>query len=123
MEGLTFREATEAEKPYLAQRLAETEGEQVSLEHCWVAEQDGKLLGLLAARLVWQIEPLFPEVINTATRSRASLGMYIVAENWIRKQPVHWFFAVTRSAAVKRWAKKLGWFRQYSGAATFVKTL
>ena len=125
MARLTYRAATPGEKAYLAQRLTETEHEVVSLEHCWVAERDGQLLGVLPARLVWQLEPLvvFPEVTNTLTRSRAALGMYIVAENWIRQQPVHWFFAVTRSRAVQNWAGRLGWWRMYRGAQTFTKHL
>lgn len=110
---------------YLRQRLSETEHEQVDVLHCWVAEENGLILGMLPGRLVWQLEPLilFPEVTNTLTRSRAALGMYLTAERWIQQQPVRWFFVVTRSRAVQGWAKRLGWWRMYRGMHTYVKHL
>jgi hypothetical protein len=127
---VTFREATEDEKPYLLQRLSETPHEQVSLEHCWVAEQDGKVLGMLPIRLVWQAEPLivFEEVTNSMTRRRAMLGLYIAMETWLadrsrNKSGVHWYFAVMYSRCVQSWAKRLGLWRIYKGSQTFVKHL
>jgi hypothetical protein len=127
---VSFREAREDEKPYLAERLSQTEHEQVSLEHCWVAEQDGKLVGMLPIRLVWQAEPLviFPEVKNNATRRRAMLGLYITMETWIgdrvrNTSGVHWYFAVMYSRTVQGWAQRLGLWRIYRGAATYCKHL
>lgn len=127
---VTFREATEDEKPYLLQRLSETPHEQVSLEHCWVAEQDGKVVGMLPIRLVWQAEPLivFPEVKNGMTRRRAMLGLYIAMETWLadrsrNKSGVHWYFAIIRRRSVQPWAKRLGLWRIYQGAHHYVKHL
>lgn len=129
---MEIRQARAEEIPYLKQRLAETEGEQVDLDaaRVWVAVEGEKIQGLLSARLVWQVEPLliFPEVRNTMTRRRAGLGMYRAFENWLadptqNRTEIRWFFAVTRSKAVKQWAKRLGWLRQYAGAHTFLKYL
>lgn len=127
---VTFREALEDEKPYLKQRLSETDHEQVSLGHCWIAEQDGKLLGMLPIRLVWQAEPLivFSEVTNPMTRRRAMLGLYIAMETWVADRlrnttGVHWYFAVMYSRTVQGWAQRLGLWRIYKGASTFVKHL
>lgn len=126
------RQALAEEIPYLKERLAETEGEQIDLDiaRIWVAVEDGKIIGMLSARMVFQLEPLliFPEATNAHTRRRVGLGLYRAVESWIgsrekNRTGIHWFFAVTRSHAVKGWANRLGWFRQYQGAATFIKHL
>lgn len=126
------RPARADELPYLRTRLAESEHEQVDLDaaRVWVAEEDGRVVGLLAARMVWQIEPvyLFPEVTNKVRRSRAFYRLYRAFEAWLadraaNRSGVHWFFAVSYSSAVKAWAARMGYHRIYKGAATFVKHL
>ena len=126
------RPARAEEIPYLKEMLAKSEHEQVDLDlaRVWVAEDEGKIVGLLAARMVWQIEPiyLFPEVTNKLSRSRAFYKMYRAFEAWLgdrsrNKTGIHWFFAVTYSPAVKAWAERIGYHRMYKGAATFVKHL
>jgi hypothetical protein len=126
-----IRQARADEIPYLRERLKETEGEQIDLDtaRVWVAVEGKQILGMLSARLVWQAEPLiiFPEVNNTMTRRRAGLGMYRAFEKWLpsieNRTGIRWFFAITRSKAVMGWADRLGWFRQYKGAATYLKHL
>lgn len=129
---MEVRQALASELPYLKERMAETHGEQIDLEKArvWVAVEGGEIVGVLPARLIWQLEPLlvFPEVENKITRSRAGLLLYRSAEKWLgdraqNRTGIHWFFAITRSKAVKRWADRLGWFRQYRGAQTFLKYL
>ena len=59
---------------------------------CFVAEQDGRLIGLLVARLltepvsIWQGEPLlvFPEVENVSTRRRAMYLLWREFEQWLQ---------------------------------------
>lgn len=126
---MEIRQARAEEIPLLAQRLAETEGEQVNLNtaRIWVAVEDGVILGMLPLRLVWQAEPLliFPEVQNTSKRRRAGFGMYRAAIAWLgstdNKTGIRWLFGITRKKAVAGWLAKLGWHRQYKGAQTFIK--
>jgi hypothetical protein len=129
---MEIRQARAEEIPYLKSRLAETEGEQIDLDtaRVWVAVENNRICGTLSLRLVWQAEPLliFPEVTNKMTRRRAGLGMYRAMEKWLadptqNRTGIRWFFAVTRSKAVQKWSKALGWYRQYRGAATFLKYL
>lgn len=127
-----FRQARAEELPELKRRLEQSGGEVIDLEaaRVWIALEDGQMVGMLSARMCWQLEPLivFPEVKLKATRRRAGLGMYLEATRWLgnrleNKSGIHWFFAITRSSAVKQWADRLGWLRQYRGAATFLKYL
>lgn len=129
---MEVRPATGDEIPFLRAQLKKTDCEQIDLDQAriWVAVEDGVLIGMLSARMCWQLEPLliFPEHENTITRSRAGLMLYRAAAKWLgdrnlNKTGIHWFFAITRSKAVKGWAQSLGWFRQYRGAATYIKYL
>lgn len=94
---------------------------------CFVAEKDGKLVGMLPMRLWWQFEPLliFPEVKNKATRGRACYGLYKAAENWIsgplNGTGIYRAFAITRLLAVRSWARKMGWLHNYKRAPLFIK--
>ncbi len=132
MEGLSIRHVEPKDFESLRQRLKENHSEALDLERmpCWIAEDDGKVIGVLGARLVWQLQPLliFPETKNKITRSRACFHLYRVATAWLgnrdlNRTGIHWFFAVTYSKGVKAWAKRLGWFRQYKGTAFFIKHL
>ncbi len=129
---MIFRPAAPDELPELQRRLDATDGERIDLETtpAWVAERDGEILGILPARLFWNLEPLviFDEVTNRLTRSRAALGLYRAAEAYLadpmrNRTGCHWIFCFTRSDAVKGWANRLGWLRQWKGAAAYVKCL
>jgi hypothetical protein len=119
--------------PYLQQRMKELGSEFIDLNKTpsWVAtDDDGTILSVLPARLVWNLEPLliFPEVTNKLTASRAALGMFRVAEAWLRdssknRTGITWYFIKTRSEAVKDWAQRLGWFEQWRDATFFIKHL
>jgi hypothetical protein len=122
-----IRTARVDELEYLNSRI---EGEKVELRGnpVWVAEQDGKIIGLIAARLVWQIEPMtvFPEVKNKMTRRRVTRELYRACSAWLGNRDlngtgVHLAFGVTRNRAVLQWAKAMGWLRTYKGAAIFIK--
>jgi hypothetical protein len=124
---LIVRTARVDELEYLKGRIV---GEQVDLNATpvWVAEEDGEIKGLIALRLVWQIEPLqvFEEVQNKSKRRRISRELYRAAASWLSDKDrnatgVYRAFAVTRDAAVLRWAKALGWLEQYVGAKLFIK--
>lgn len=106
------------------------EGEEIDLHGTpvWVAEEDGKLLGMVALRLVWQIEPLtvYPEVENHMTRRRVGRELYRTAASWLADRErnatgIYTAFAVTRDAAVMGWVKAMGWLEQYIGAKTFTR--
>jgi hypothetical protein len=122
------RLATLKEIPELLQRIKDSGGVFVDLNRTpvWVAVDDGKIVGLLAAELVWQFEPLlmFPEIKNKAVRRRACYRLYRAAESWMRNDNptgIYKAFAVTRSVPVMGWAKTMGWLRQFRGAALFIK--
>lgn len=116
------------EIPELLQRIQDSGGVFVDLNRtpCWVAVEDGKIIGLLAAELHWQFEPLLVfEVTNKSTRRRAAYNLYRAAEAWIQGPQnitgVYKAFAVTRFFAVRDWAKKLGWYHQFKRAPLFIK--
>jgi hypothetical protein len=121
------------EIPLMHERMREQETEFIDLNTtpAWVAEDEqGNIIGILPARLVWNLEPLliFPEVINTITASRASLGLFKAAEVWLSDRTknttgIYWYFIKTRSESVKQWASRLGWFHQWKGADFYVKHL
>jgi hypothetical protein len=125
-----IREARAAEIPWLKTKLEESGGELVDLEaaRVFVAVEDGALLGMFALRMVWQGEPLliFPECENRIKRSRAGYLLFRAACEWLRdrnRTGIGWFFAITRSEAVKAWAPRLGLLEQYVGATTLTKCL
>lgn len=127
---VTVRHVVLEDIPWLTEKLKACDSEELELHRmpCWIAEEDGIPIGILGARMVWQLQPLliFPEAKNKITRSRACYRLYEAAVAWLGNRElngsgVHWFFAVTRSKGVKAWAKRLGWFRQYKGTAFFIK--
>lgn len=110
--------------------MGRMDGERIELHGTpvWVAEQDGKIVGMIAARLVWQVEPMtvFPEVTNEMTRRRVTRELYRAAASWLGDRDrnatgIYTAFAVTRSAAVLGWSKAMGWLEQYRGATLFTK--
>jgi hypothetical protein len=124
-----IRQARAEELPLLAVRLAESGGEQIDLQtaRVFVAVEDGQILGMLSLRMTWQAEPLLLFGENTQKRRRAGIGLYHAMGAWIQgpdnRSGIRWLFAITRKKAVMGWLGKLGWFRQYKGAATFLKYL
>lgn len=132
MPGVEVRQARADEIPYLRKRLAESSHEEIALDRAraWIAVKDGAIVGVLCARMVWQMEPLylFPECENKITRSRAMFRLYQIAESWIGDRTrnltgIHWFFGITRSKEVLKWADRIGYRRVYEGAAMLVKHL
>jgi hypothetical protein len=129
---MEIRQARAAELPHIQARLEAENSEDIGIDtaRIFVAVEDGQILGVLAARMVWQLQPLviFPEVRNKAKRRRAGLGMFRAAQEWLgsrslNRTGIHWFFAVTRSRPCMGWLKSLGMLRQYRGTAHFLKYL
>ena len=123
---MIIRQATLNDLQALQWWLEESGGETFDLREsaCFVAEEDGQILGMLPLRPMWQAEPLLVRGAAKMQNSRAALLLYREAENFIRATPgPKWIYAVTRSKHVKGWAARLGWFRQYKGAALFIKYL
>jgi len=128
-----IRHVTPEDVPYLHERMKQLGSEFIDLNKApaWVSvDEEGTILGILSTRLVWNIEPvlIFPEVKNKMTRRRAFRGMFKAAESWLSDRTrnttgIHWYFIKTRSAAVKKWAVRCGLFRQWKGAAVFIKHL
>jgi len=124
------RLATLSEIPELLQRVKDSGGVFVDMYRTpvWVAVEDGKIIGLLGAELVWQLEPLliFPEVKSKAVRRRACYRLYRACEAWMQGPEnitgIYRAFAVTRMFAVRGWAKKEGWLHQFKRAPLFIKT-
>lgn len=127
---MEIRQARGEELPELKQHLKDSGGEEIDLDlaRCWVAVEGGRIVGMLPVRLMWQMEPLLLFEGSKTQRSKAGLLMYRAACEWLadrgqNRTGIHWFFAVTRSERVKKWAERLGWFRQYRGSAMFIKHL
>lgn len=124
------RLATVDEIPELLQRIKDSGGVFVDLWRTpvWVAVEEGKIVGLLAAELTWQFEPLliFPEARNKAVRRRACYRLYRAAEVWMCDPTqnitgIYKAFAITRMVAVRGWAKKMGWGHIYKRAPMWIK--
>lgn len=124
------RLATLAEIPELLRRIEESGGVFVDLYRTpvWIAVEGEKIVGLLAAELTWQFEPLlmFPEIDSKAVRRRACYRLYRAAEAWMcdpRRNitGIYKAFAVTRKFGVRGWAKKMGWYHQFKRAPMFIK--
>jgi hypothetical protein len=122
------RLAKAEEIPELLERIKASGGVSIDLHRtpCWVAVEDDRIIGLLAATPYFQLEPLlvFPEIKSKATRRRAGYGLYRAAEQWLTSDNgsnVRWAFATTRSAASAGWLAKLGWHPQFLGAKFFIK--
>ena len=127
---MEIRQANFDELPELKERLKESGGERIDLDSArvWVAVRDGEIVGMLSARLCWQLEPLLLFEGSRMQKCRAGIGLYRAAERWLadkskNRTGIHWFFAITRSEQVMSWAKKLGWFEQYVGAKTYLRYL
>lgn len=127
---MEIRPARFEDIPDLWKWMKESGGEEHDLTQAivYVAIEDGRKIGFLATRMVWQIEPLLVrQDVPTVKASRAALLLYRAFEAWLKGPQnttgVRWFFAVTRSEAVKGWARRLGWLRMYRGAETYVKHL
>jgi len=127
---MEFRQARAEELPELKRRLQESGGEHIDLDaaRVFVAVEGGKVIGMLPLRMTWQAEPLliFPEVDHTHKRRRTGIGLYRAALAWLgdssqNRTGIRWLFGITRKQACKVWLQKLGWHRQYKGAATFIK--
>lgn len=125
---VTTRKATVEDVPAILAYMNAAPHAKVNFTEAWVSEEGGKIIAVLTGRLVWQLEPLIVtgESTNVITNSRGALGVYKAAQEWIedpKRNPttIRWFFCVTRSEAVKRWAIRLGWAKTYEGATTFVK--
>ena len=127
---MEVRQARAEEIPFLKLKLAESGGEQIDLDRAriWVAVENGEIVGMLPARMVWQLEPMLVFSKNKITNSRACYGLFAAAQAWLadrnlNRTGIYWFFCVTRSKAVKAWAGRVGLLRQYKGATTYIKYL
>jgi hypothetical protein len=129
---MNFRLVKSEEIPYLEQRMKELGSEYIDLSTApaWIAEdENGVVLGILSSRLIWNLEPLliFPESTNKITSSRAAVGLLQAAESWLRSPAngtgIRNYFVKVHDERVKRWASRLGWFRQWVDASFYIKHL
>jgi hypothetical protein len=143
--GGGIRQATKEELPYLQQRINESKEEKVRLYieveglngkeivplvMIWVGVQDGKLVGQLPLRMIWQAEPLmiFPEVKNKSLKRRIALGLPRAMESFIgdrsvNKTGIYSYFFVTKGRLWAKLARAFGCLRIYKGCMTFGKDL
>jgi hypothetical protein len=129
------RPAREDEIPYLEQRLAETKEEKVNLRQAmvWVAEQDGKIVGMTCMRLIFQVEPLmiFDDArasLPKSTIRKAVYGMAKEMETWVADRSrnttgIHSYFAVIKDKTFKALARHWGLLRIYADCETWGRDL
>lgn len=96
-------------------------------------DRDGLTCGLIAARMVWQVEPLilFPEFERTSPKAAMKRATYSLAraiEQYIgdpvrNATPVKFFFAVieNRNPRMQDLARHIGWQQVYPGCKIFGK--
>ena len=79
---MKVRAATRCELAYLQGRLAATDLEQVELGKSivFLVEEDGSVLGFVAAQLTWRVEPLmvFPEFQKRAPAAVQRKAAYLL---------------------------------------------
>ena len=105
---ITVRPACDSDLPYLQGRLASAPIDQVDLKKSivFIAEDEGFVVGFVAAHLTWRVEPLylFPEFKDKAPKAmqrRATLLLgreidrYILDRAWNRTR-IHEYFAFVR---------------------------
>lgn len=128
---ITVRPARIDELPYLQARLNESPHEKVDLSRTilHVAEEDGKVIGLLPARLAWwQLEPMliFPEVKNKTTRQRACFQLAQEVQGWIADRArntsgIYSYWFVTKNHFFAKLARKWGCLRIYKRCQFYAK--
>ena len=94
---------------------------------------DSLTCGLIAARMVWQVEPLvlFPEFERTSSKMAKKRATYLLAravESFIadpasNPTPVKFFFSVieNRNPRMQDLARHIGWQQVYPGCKIFGK--
>jgi hypothetical protein len=125
---VSIRPATDADLPLLAGWLAsQTYFEIVCLPQMivYVAEFEGKIVGFGAARLIFQIEPIFLEPTFKRhaphfARARATLGLIRALEGWIadRRQNttgIYSYFCFIKGRVMQKLAEAYGMWRIYRG--------
>jgi hypothetical protein len=125
---VTIRPATDADLPLLASWLAaQTYFEIVDLPQMivYVAEFGGQIVGFGAARLMWQVEPIFLEPMFKRhaphfARARATLGLIRAVERWIadRRQNttgIYSYFCFIKGRVMQQLAEAYGMWRIYRG--------
>lgn len=127
---VSHRPARLEELPFLQNKINESDQEKVILAQSFVfvVEEDGEVIGLIAARLAWmQIEPAFIWGGKTKnSKRRAMYQLYFAIKDWIadrakNKSGIHSFWFVTKSDVVAKWAEKVGCLEIYSGCKMFAK--
>lgn len=127
---MTVRPARPEDIPELLERVKQSGGEEIDLwkTPCWVTEEDGRLTGMMAIRLMWQFEPLlvFKEAKTKASKRRAAMLLYKAAEGWLADRTlngsgIYRAFCITRRVAVRSWATAMGWRHQYKRAPLYIK--
>jgi hypothetical protein len=143
--GGGIRPATIEELPYLQQRINASREEKVRLYVeietpegkkilplvvLNVAEQDGKVVGMLPFRLIWQAEPLmiFPEVKNKSLKRRIAVGLPRAMESYIgnraiNRTGIYSYFFVTKGRLWAQLCKAFGCLRVYKGCMIFGRDL
>lgn len=130
--GGGIRPATIDDLPILRERLYASREEKVDLQRgmVWVAEHEGKLVGMLPLRLIWQAEPLmiFPEVKNKSLKRRIAIGLprameAYIGDRTVNRTGIYSYFFVTKGRLWARLAKAFGCLRIYKGCMTFGRDL
>lgn len=125
---VTHRPARADELPFLQGKINDSDQEKVNLAQAFVfvVEEDGEVIGLIAARLGWfQIEPAFIWGGKSKNAKRRAMHqLFFAMRNWIADRTrnlsgIHSFWFVTKDDAVADWAKKVGCLEIYRGCRTF----
>jgi hypothetical protein len=128
----TVRPATPQDLAYLRNKLdqAGLEAENLNKRILFVIEHGGIISGCVAARLVWQIEPLFltPEFVRDAgpvTIRRAVFKLANAIFQWLasseNKTGIYWAFAYVSKKPLQRLAKEYGMTPCYRKGRFFLK--
>jgi hypothetical protein len=128
---LKARPAKQEEIEFLQQKINESTNEKVNLSQMlvWVAEEKGKPVGLLSARLIFQVEPMYIfEDVPVNSRRRAAFLLAREMESFIgdrakNKTGIYSYFAVMKDKVFETLAQRWGLLNVYRDCRVYGRDL
>lgn len=133
MSQVTVRPARLEEIPMLQEMLAKQpyfEYQDLRQAIVFVSEYEGRVVGMITGRLIWQLPTLLLEKdkIPRHSQRRATLMLIRAMDAWLADRSqnlsgIYSYFCVIKGSIMKHLAAHFGMFRFYKGFSTFGKDL
>lgn len=133
MSQVTVRPARLEEIPMLQEMLARQpyfEYQDLTQAIVFVSEYEGRVVGMITGRMIWQLPTLLleKEKLPRNSQRRATLMLVRAMDSFLGDRSrnlsgIYSYFCVIKGGTMKHLAKAFGMLRLYSGFATFGKDL